>query len=84
MRRAWRLWRRKRARTRKATSGYPGPGDLLYPTVEEYLVAKVREDYERGEIDDDEMDRRMGRALAGDHVGAGEQFVPIRMQKVWS
>lgn len=67
----------------KHESGYPGPENHLYPDVESLCISTVREAYTSGEIDEDELETRMGAAIRGDYRGAGIDHLPIQLETVW-
>lgn len=67
----------------KKESGYPGPENRLYPSIEELCIATVREAYTNGEIDEVELEARMGAAIRGDYRNAGINHLPIQLETVW-
>jgi hypothetical protein len=66
-------------------SGWLGSDGVRYSTLEDYLVAEVRERYALGRITDDELPAAVEAALNGDHEGAtGSPFLPVQVMAVYS
>lgn len=71
-------------KSKEPRRGYPGPGDRLYETVEEYCLAHVREDYAHDRISAEQLDAKINAALEGDYAETTPSpFLPIEMEKVW-
>lgn len=65
-------------------SGYPGPGNRLYETVEDYCLAYVREDYAHDRISAEQLDAKIDAALRGDYAETTPSpFLPFLMETVW-